>query len=77
MNPLCTALEKETENESADETLVAYLQELEDAHVQFARKTTDASNHEDVKKEIEDMKDRVGDLKNGVITGDAEKETPL
>ena len=69
--------EKETEKQSSDETLVAHLQELEDAHVQFAKKTAEASNHEEVKKEIEDMKDRVGDLKNGVITGDAEKETPL
>ena len=69
--------EKETEIQSADEILVACLQELEDAHVQFSRKTAETSSHEDVKKELQDMKDRVGDLKNGVVTGDAEKETPL
>ena len=68
--------EKETEIQSADEILVACLQELEDAHVQFSRKTAETSSHEDVKKELQDMKDRVGDLKN-VITGDAEKERPL
>ena len=55
--------EKETENQSADDTLVAHLQELEDAHVQFARKSVKASNHEDIKREIQDMKDRVSDLK--------------
>ena len=40
------------EIQSSDDTLVAHLQDLEDAHVQFARKTAEASNHEDVKKEI-------------------------
>merc|ERR1719500_1963542 len=63
------------EEKEADDTLVACLQELEDAHVQFAKKTANASNHEDVRKELQDMKDRVGDLKNAVVTEDPEKET--
>ena len=65
------------EEKEADDTLVACLQELEDAHVQFAKNTANASNHEDVRKELQDMKDRVGDLKNAVVTEDPEKETPL
>ena len=69
--------EKERENQSADDILVAHLQELEDAHVQFARKSAKASNHEDVKREIQDMKDRVSDLKTDIVTGDAKKETLL
>lgn len=68
---------KTKENQSADDTLVAYLQELEDAHVRLARKTAEASNHGDIRRELQDMKDRVGDLKIGVLTGYAKKETPL
>ena len=58
--------EKEKVNQ-AKETLVASLQELEDAHVQFARKTlpesTETSKHKDLRREVAEMTDRVGDLK--------------
>ena len=69
--------EKTEDDENQSDTMAAYLQNLEDAHIQFARITAETSNHEDVRKEIQEMKDRISDLKNGVITGDVEKETPL
>ena len=50
-----------------EETLIASLQELEDAHVQFARKTlpqsTETYKFEDLRSEVAEMSDRVGDLK--------------
>ena len=59
--------EEEEKDLQAEETLVASLQELEDAHVQFARKTlpesTETSKHKDLRKEVAEMNDRVGDLK--------------
>ena len=62
--------EKEREKQpAADDSLVAHLQELEDAHVQFARKSANTSNHEEVKREIQDMKNRVSDLKTDIVTG--------
>ena len=54
-------------NNPEEETLVASLQELEDAHVQFARQTQPeldkTSKYEDLRGEIAEMNDRVGDLK--------------
>ena len=62
--------EEEEKDLQAEETLVASLQELEDAHVQFARKTlpesTETSKHKDLRREVAEMTDRVGDLKRNL-----------
>ena len=65
------------ERESDSEALATNLQELENAHIQFSRSTKEAIISENLKKELDDIKDRIGDMKNGVIAGDAKKESRL
>ena len=55
------------ERKSNSEALATNLQELENAHIQFARSTKEAIISENLKKELDDIKDRIGDMKNGVI----------
>ena len=76
--------EDEKEKNRQSESLAANLQELENAHVHFARNTKGATISEDLEKKlvalkdrIDDMKDRIGDLKNEVITGDTKTESHL
>ena len=61
---------KSKSDQKEEETLIASLQELEDAHVHFARKTqpepTKTSKHEELRSEIAEMNDRLGDLKREV-----------
>ena len=69
-------VEDESEERKSDsEALATNLQELENAHIQFARSTKEAIISESLKKELDDIKDRIGDMKNGVIAGEAKKES--
>ena len=71
-------VEDESEERKSDsEALATNLQELENAHIQFSRSTKEAIISENLKKELDDIKDRIGDMKNGVIAGDAKKESRL
>ena len=52
---------KSKDEQEEEETLIASLQELEDAHVQFARQTqpesTETSKHDELRSEIAEMND--------------------
>ena len=78
----CTRRSQENEEEdfsvdgSAQKEVETSLQKVEDALVEFAKKT-ETSSYEDIKEEVEDMIDRIEDIKENLLGGDTVKETPL
>ena len=63
-------------DDPADKDMSTSLQKVEDALVEFAKKT-ETTAYEDIKKEVEDMMDRIGDIKENIKGSNKVKERPL